>query len=72
MSNGETRFPPDCFIGTVASVSESPDGIYHVIKIRLGAKMNALSDVLLVKYTDYEELETLAGEHFSDADKKKK
>ena len=66
------RFPPDCFIGTVASVSESPDGIYHVIKIRLGAKMNALSDVLLVKYTDYEELETLAGEHFSDADKKKK
>jgi len=25
-----------------------------------------------VKYTDYEELETLAGEHFSDADKKKK
>ena len=66
------RFPPDCFIGTVASVSESPDGIYHVIKIRLGAKMNALSNVLLVKYTDYEELETLAGEHFSDADKKKK
>ena len=66
------RFPPDCFIGTVASVSESPDGIYHVIKIRLGAKMNALSDVLLVKYTDYEELETLAGEHFSDANKKKK
>ena len=27
---------------------------------------------VLVKYTDYEELETLAGEHFSDADKKKK
>lgn len=67
-----SRFPPDLFIGTVASVNESEDGTYHIIKIRLGAHMNALSDVLLVKYSDYAELDTLAGEHFPDSPGKAK
>lgn len=60
------RFPPDCFIGTVASVKESEDGTAYVIKIDLGARMSGLSHVLLVKYSGYEELETLSGEHFTD------
>lgn len=60
------RFPPDCFIGTVSSVGESDDGRNYILKIRLGSKMNSISDVLLVKYADYGELETLAGEHFAD------
>lgn len=60
------RFPPDRFIGTVISAKDSPDGTYLIIDIRLGAEMNTLSDVLLVKYTHYEELNSLAGEHFAD------
>ena len=28
--------------------------------------MNALSDVMLVRFTDYDELNGLAGEHFAD------
>ncbi len=66
------RFPPDCFIGTVSDVGESEDGTCHVISIRLGAKMNALSNLLLVRYTDYEELETLAGEYFTDTRREEK
>lgn len=61
------RFPPDCFIGTVASMKESEDGTAYILKIKLGARMNALSNVLLVKFSDYEELDLLSGEYFNDA-----
>lgn len=61
------RFPSDCFIGTVASVKESDDGTAYILKIATGARMNALSDVILVKFSDYDELNTLAGEYFNDA-----
>ena len=60
------RFPSGCLIGTVASIDNSEDGIYYILHIRLGARMNALSDVLLVRFTDYDELNGLAGEHFAD------
>lgn len=60
------RFPPDCFIGTVEDVSESADGAYYILGIRLGVRMNSLSHVLLVDYDDYRELEELAGSHFAD------
>ena len=68
LSAYSSRVPPDTFIGTVSSVKESEDGTYYILRIRLGARMNALGNVLLVKYTDYEELETLAGEYFADYD----
>lgn len=60
------RFPSGCLIGTVASIDNSDDGTYYILHIRLGARMNALSDVLLVKFTDYDQLDGLAGEHFAD------
>lgn len=61
------RFPPDTFIGTVASFKESKEGNYYEIKIRLGAPMTALSDVVLVKYDDYAELDALGGGKFADS-----
>ena len=60
------RFPSGCLIGTVSSIDSSNDGVYYMLRIRLGARMNALSDVMLVRFTDYDELNGLAGEHFAD------
>lgn len=61
------RFPPNTFIGTVASFKEAKEGNYYEVKVRLGARMSALSDVILIKYDDYEELDALAGGKFSDS-----
>ena len=60
------RFPSGCLIGTVSSIDSSDDGVYYMLRIRLGARMNALSDVMLGRFTDYDELNGLAGEHFAD------
>lgn len=60
------RFPPDRFIGTVAGVEASEDGTTHLIRLRLGARMTALSHVMLVRFADYDELDELAGPFFSD------
>lgn len=61
------RFPPNTFIGTVSSFKASREGNYYEIKVRLGARMSALSDVILVKYNDYAELDALAGGKFADS-----
>lgn len=60
------RFPADRFIGTVAGISSSEDGTTHVIRLRLGARMHALSHVVLVRFADYDELDQLAGSYFTD------
>ncbi len=60
------RFPPDRFIGTVAAVTPSEDGTTHTIRLKLGARMHALSHVVLVRFADYEELDQLAGSYFTD------
>lgn len=60
------RFPPDSFIGTVESYGEAGDGTYLEIKVKLGLDFMSLSDVMLVRFSDNEELDSLAGEHFQD------
>lgn len=60
------RFPPECPLGTVVATEESPDGTTQIIHLQLAAKINALSNVLVVKYNDFDELNTLSGNLFLD------
>ena len=60
------RFPPGCPVGTVLSAGESPDGTTQIIRLRLTARIGALSDVLVVKYDDFDELNSLSGNLFLD------
>ncbi len=53
------RFPQDSYIGVVDDYELSDDGTYFKIKIRLGVDMYSLSDVMLIKYSDSEEVEQL-------------
>lgn len=61
-----SRFPTDSFIGTVSSLKISEDGTSHVMRIRLGARMNALREVLVVDFADHDELGGTAGHAFAD------
>ena len=73
VSSGDTvvsayslRFPPECPLGTVVSAGESEDGTTQIIRLQLAAKINSLSNVLVVKYNDFDELNSLSGNLFLD------
>lgn len=52
-------FPPDIPIGTVESFALNETGTYYTVKVRLAADMSALSDVILTRSSDSEELKGL-------------
>lgn len=60
-----SRFPPDLLIGTISELGDSPDGTYYQVKVSLGAKFARLSDVLLIKYAESEELRELEQQYFN-------
>lgn len=52
-------FPPDIPIGTVESFELNETKTYYTVRVRLIADMSALSDVILARSNDYEELKGL-------------
>lgn len=60
-----SRFPPDLPIGTISSLGDSPDGTTYWIKVRLGTKIAGLSNVMLIKYSDSQELQSLEEQYFN-------
>lgn len=60
-----SRFPAGTYIGTVESYKET-DTPYYEIEVRLAAGMEKLSDVMLVKYRDAEELNNLMEKYFPE------
>lgn len=54
-----SRFPPDILIGTVMALHDSPDGSSYWVDVRLATDVAKLSDVMLVRYTDSQELQSL-------------
>lgn len=54
-----SRFPPGLTIGTIERLGDSPDGTYFQARVRLAADMAGLSDVLLIKYNESQELQQL-------------
>ncbi len=52
-------FPPDIPIGTVESFRLNETKTYYTVKVRLAADMSALSDVILARNSDHEELKGL-------------
>ena len=53
-----SRFPPDIMIGTVESF-ELNNATYYDVRVKIHTDMAALNNVLVVKYLDAEERETL-------------
>ncbi len=53
------RFPQDSHIGIVEDYETSEDNTYFRIKVKLDVDMYSLSNVMLIKYTDAEEVEQL-------------
>lgn len=60
-----SRFPPDMVIGTIDELGESPDGTYFQVKVRLATQMARLSDVVLIHYTESQELQQLEDQYFN-------
>ncbi len=58
-----SRFPKDSYIGVVEDFETSEDNTYFKIKVRLGVNMYSLSDVMLIKYSDADEIEQLTMEN---------
>lgn len=58
-----SRFPPDIFIGTVNELHDSPDGVSYWVDVLLGTDISKLSDVMLVRYTDSQELQSLEDQY---------
>ena len=52
-------FPPEVPIGTVESFSLNETKTYYTVKVRLAADMSALSNVILARSKDFEELQGL-------------
>lgn len=52
-------FPADIPIGTVESFSLNETKTYYTVRVRLAADMSALSDVILARSRDFEELKGL-------------
>lgn len=59
-----SRFPQNVMIGTVDQLDESDDGASYSIKVRLGTRMSRLSDVMVLNYSDSEELRSLEEIYF--------
>lgn len=66
LSAYSARFPQDSFIGTIESFREAGDGTYYEIKVKLGMDIIKLSDVMLIRFSDSEELMELAGRHMPE------
>jgi rod shape-determining protein MreC len=52
-------FPPEIPIGEVESFELNETGTYYTVKVRLAADMRSLSNVILARSADYEELKGL-------------
>lgn len=52
-------FPPDVPIGTVASFELNETGTYYTVRVRLAADMSALSEVIVTRNNNLEELRGL-------------
>ena len=53
-------FPPGLFVGRVAQVHNSPDGMAYRLEVQMGTDLSCLRDVCVVMYDSRTELDSLA------------